>query len=86
MLPLLGFLAEGAHMVPSMISEWMENGTMHDYMKTFAQNCIETCKMVRPFIQVNDRDLERAPTKILSSLELLLGWRTCIRKESFMQI
>ncbi|KLO14121.1 kinase-like protein [Schizopora paradoxa] len=45
-LPLLGFTADGDHKAPSLISEWMENGTMNDYMKTFARNCLETCKML----------------------------------------
>ncbi len=53
-LSLLGYIAEGEHMTPSLISEWMEYGTMHDYMKTFPRNCIETCEMVRPVIDLID--------------------------------
>lgn len=33
--------------MPSLISEWMEDGTMTEYMKTFPRCCNETQRMVR---------------------------------------
>ncbi|KLO11196.1 kinase-like protein [Schizopora paradoxa] len=34
-LPFLGFFVEGKNRVLSLISEWMENGTLYHFMKTF---------------------------------------------------
>ncbi|KLO07299.1 kinase-like protein [Schizopora paradoxa] len=45
-LPLLGYVVEGQRKAPSLISEWMENGTMHEYMRTFSRNSIETCTLL----------------------------------------
>jgi len=45
-LPLLGYVAEGEYMTPSLISEWMENGTLHVYMSNFPRCCFETCAML----------------------------------------
>ncbi len=46
-LPLLGYLAEGENMTPSLISEWMLYGTLHEYMKLFPRCGEETCIMVQ---------------------------------------
>ncbi len=45
-LPLLGYFTVGKNKMPSMISEWMEDGTMTKYMKTFDRCSIETLRMV----------------------------------------
>jgi len=45
-LPLLGYVFEGQHKTPSLISVWMENGTLHTCMSTFSRNSIETCVML----------------------------------------
>jgi len=46
-LPLLGYLIEGSNMMPSLISEWMEKGTLRESMKSFPRGGIETCEMLR---------------------------------------
>ncbi|KLO13891.1 kinase-like protein [Schizopora paradoxa] len=46
-LPLLGFFVEGENMMPALISEWMERGTLHDIMRTFPRGGINTLIMLR---------------------------------------
>lgn len=46
-LPLLGYFVEGENMMPALISEWMERGTLHDVMRTFPRGGIDTLIMVR---------------------------------------
>ncbi|KLO13883.1 hypothetical protein SCHPADRAFT_903755, partial [Schizopora paradoxa] len=46
-LQLLGFFVEGENIMPALISEWMENGTLHDIMRTFPRGGINTLLMVR---------------------------------------
>ncbi|KLO13875.1 kinase-like protein [Schizopora paradoxa] len=46
-LPLLGYFAEGNDVMPSLVSEWMEKGTLHDFMKTFPRGGIITCSILR---------------------------------------
>lgn len=46
-LPLLGFFVEGENMMPALISEWMERGTLHDIMRTFPRGGIDALIMVR---------------------------------------
>jgi len=45
-LPLLGYFIVGKNKMPSMVSEWMEDGTMTEYMKTFDRCSIETLRML----------------------------------------
>ncbi|KLO07652.1 kinase-like protein [Schizopora paradoxa] len=45
-LPLLGFIIEGEDMLPSLISEWMEHGTLNIYMSKLPRGGIETWNMV----------------------------------------
>lgn len=54
-LPLLGYIVEGRLKTPSLVSEWMHKGTLHDFMKTFVRGSLETCMMVRFH---TNRDLE----------------------------
>ncbi len=50
-LPLLGYFVEGEKKLPNLVSLWMANGSLHEYMKMFARSSFKTCKMVRhPFI------------------------------------
>ena len=46
-LPLLGFFVEGENMMPALISEWMERGTLHDIMRNFPRGGIDALIMVR---------------------------------------
>ena len=46
-LPLLGYYVEGGNAMPAMVSEWMEKGTLHDFMQTFPRASITSCEMVR---------------------------------------
>lgn len=46
-LPLLGFFSVENFRMPRLVSEWMEDGTMTDYMKTFPKCSSETQRMVR---------------------------------------
>ncbi len=46
-LPFLGFYTEGENLMPALVSEWMEKGTLHDIMKTFPRYGIVACTMVR---------------------------------------
>jgi len=34
-------------MIPSLVSEWMERGTLYDFMKTFPRGGIQTCSILR---------------------------------------
>ncbi len=45
-LPLLGYLVEGEDMMPSLVSEWMEHGTLNDFMKRFPRGGVDTWNMV----------------------------------------
>jgi len=45
-LPLLGFLVEGEEVLPSLISEWMERGTVDVYMQEFPRGGEDTWSMV----------------------------------------
>ncbi|KLO11690.1 kinase-like protein, partial [Schizopora paradoxa] len=44
-LPLLGFFTEGDNSMPAFVSEWMERGTLFDFMKTFPRLSLEMCFM-----------------------------------------
>lgn len=44
-LPLLGYFTEDGSVIPSLVSEWSEHGTLHVFMKTFDCACIETHKL-----------------------------------------
>lgn len=46
-LPLLGYLPEGDDVMPSLVSESMEKGTLHDFMKSLSRGGIEACAIVR---------------------------------------
>ncbi|KLO13867.1 kinase-like protein [Schizopora paradoxa] len=46
-LPLLGYFTEGNGVMPSLVSEWMEKGTLHDFMKSFPRGGIEACTILR---------------------------------------
>lgn len=43
-------------MAPSMVSEWMEDGTMHEYMKKFPRGGAYARTMVRPNYFLRPRD------------------------------
>ncbi|KLO10841.1 kinase-like protein [Schizopora paradoxa] len=45
-LPLLGYLVEGEDMMPSMVSEWMERGSLNDFMKKFPRGGVDTWNML----------------------------------------
>lgn len=45
-LPLLGYFVEGDYAMPSLVSEWMENGTLTDYIKTLRYCGRETIRIV----------------------------------------
>jgi len=45
-LPLLGYFTEGVNVMPALVSEWMEHGTLFDFMKSFPKASIATCTMV----------------------------------------
>ncbi|KLO10195.1 kinase-like protein [Schizopora paradoxa] len=45
-LPFFGYTLEGQNMTPSFVSEWMEHGNLHDFMKSFPRGSIETCTML----------------------------------------
>ncbi|KLO13905.1 kinase-like protein, partial [Schizopora paradoxa] len=45
-LPLLGVYTGAANRLPSLVSEWMEDGTMTNYMRTFPPCSLETQRMV----------------------------------------
>ncbi|KLO11696.1 kinase-like protein, partial [Schizopora paradoxa] len=44
-LPLFGFFTEGDNAMPAFVSEWMERGTLNDYMKTFPRASFTTLLM-----------------------------------------
>jgi len=46
-LPLLGYFTEGDNLMPALVSEWMEKGTLHDFMKSFPRCGIVACNMLR---------------------------------------
>ncbi|KLO11692.1 kinase-like protein [Schizopora paradoxa] len=46
-LPLLGFFTEGDNAMPAFVSEWMERGTLHDFMRTFPRASLDTLLMIR---------------------------------------
>ncbi|KLO06696.1 kinase-like protein [Schizopora paradoxa] len=46
-LPFLGFFTEGENMAPSMVCEWMEDGTMTVYMRKFPRGGAYTRTMLR---------------------------------------
>ena len=46
-LPLLGYFMEGEGMLPSLVSEWMERGTVDVVMKSYPRGGEETYNMVR---------------------------------------
>ncbi len=48
-LPLLGYCLEGPKSIPNLVSEWMKNGTVIDYMKDRPFNAFEMCIMVSAF-------------------------------------
>ena len=54
-LSFLGFLAEGEGMLPSLISELMERGTVDVYMQNFPRGGEETWSMVDIFISRRPR-------------------------------
>ncbi|KLO13898.1 kinase-like protein [Schizopora paradoxa] len=45
-LPFLGFFSGKSNKMPRLVSEWMEDGTMTDYMKTFPRCSLQTLKML----------------------------------------
>lgn len=45
-LPLLGYFLEGQKALPNLVSEWMEDGTLIDYMKNHTLDVFEICNMV----------------------------------------
>lgn len=49
MLPLLGHYLEGPKAIPNLISEWMKNGTVMDYMKVRTFNADEIRGMVSSY-------------------------------------
>lgn len=51
-LPLLGYFVEGTGAMPSLVSEWMENGTLTEYIKRLPYCGEETLLMVRLYIRV----------------------------------
>ncbi|KLO10840.1 kinase-like protein [Schizopora paradoxa] len=42
-LALLGYLVEGSYLVPSTVSEWMERGSLDNFMKTLPRGGEESC-------------------------------------------
>ena len=52
-LPLLGYVVDGENMMPSLISEWMEKGTLHEVMRTFPRGGMQTLIMVRNHFRCN---------------------------------
>jgi len=44
-LPFLGFFIEGEEMLPTLVSEWMERGTVDGYMQRFPRGGEETWNM-----------------------------------------
>jgi len=46
-LPLLGYFVEGEKKLPNLVSPWMVNGSLHEYMKMFARSSFKTCKMLQ---------------------------------------
>ncbi len=47
-LPFLGFFLEGENGIPNLVSEWMEKGTVIDYMRARPYDPQELCDIVRP--------------------------------------
>lgn len=45
-LPLLGFFLEGPMMIPNLVSEWMRNGTVREYMRNRPFVAREMCTLV----------------------------------------
>ncbi|KLO05367.1 kinase-like protein [Schizopora paradoxa] len=45
-LPLRGYFLEGKKAIPNLVSEWMERGTIIDYMKDRPFDSHEICTMV----------------------------------------
>ncbi|KLO13914.1 kinase-like protein, partial [Schizopora paradoxa] len=45
-LPLLGYFTVENNKIPRLVSEWMQDGTMTDYMKMFPRCSFETQKML----------------------------------------
>jgi len=45
-LPFLGYFFEGKEMLPSLVSEWMERGTVDVFMKKFPRGGEDTWNMV----------------------------------------
>ena len=43
-LPLKGFIKKSGQMYPSIVTEWMENGSLQEYMK---ENSVKNIEMVR---------------------------------------
>ncbi len=50
-LPFLGFFIEGEEMLPTLVSEWMERGTVDGYMQYFPRGGEETWNMVRYILE-----------------------------------
>lgn len=46
-LPLLGYVVEGEGMLPNLVSEWMNHGTVDEFMEDFPRGGEETWNMVR---------------------------------------
>ncbi len=67
-LPLLGFILGGPSLIPSLISEWMEQGILPDYTKKFPRASVHTCRMVRALLFNISEDLT-----LSSDVEQLLG-------------
>ena len=45
-LPLMGFYFEGNELMPNLVSEWMEDGTLVDYMRDHNLDILEVCRLV----------------------------------------
>ncbi len=52
-LPLLGYFLSGPKAIPNFVSEWMEKGTLTDYMKNRPFDVREMCEMVSSFFSSN---------------------------------
>ena len=74
-LPLLGYFFEGSKPIPNLVSEWMKNGTLIEYMRDRLLDALEMCRIVR-FFSISsasqiERDLHRKICEIASGLHYI---------------
>jgi len=78
-LPLLGFFLEGPNAIPNLVSEYMQNGTVIDYMRgrpRYGQATIEMIHGISSGLSyLHSRDIIHADLKAVRSISVIFWCR-----------